>query len=204
MPLTVVNNAENYPVGLTELKSHIRLGGSSPGSYTVEDSTLEAMIGAATIAFQERYKVQLITATLRWDFAEFRRMMELARPPFLSVDKVEYVDEDGDTQLIPESDYSTFKFERMPGRVAFDNEYEFPELNELDPYPVKVTYKAGYGDTHADVPEDTKLWLKNTIGTYYMQRESRLISYTGNISVQEMAKEMAFLLKGTPKGMRVG
>lgn len=204
MPLTVVNNAENYPVGLTELKSHIRLGGSSPGSYTVEDSTLELLIGAATIAFQERYKVQLIEATLRWDFAEFKRVMELPRPPFMEVVDVKYVDEAGDEQLIPSEDYTTFRFDRMPGRVAFDKEYEFPALNEMDPYPVKVTYKAGYGKTSDKVPDDTKLWLKNTIGTYYMQRESRLISYTGNISVQEMAKEMAFLLKGTPKGMRVG
>ena len=204
MPLTVVEESQTLPVDLTELKSHLRKGGSSPGSYSSEDGVLSLMAKAAGKAWQQRYKIQLITATLRWDFSDWKRVMELPRPPFQSVEKVEYMDESGDTQLIPEADYTTFKFERMPGRVAFDKDYEFPDLNEMDPYPVKVTYKAGYGLSSDDVPEDTRLWLMNTIGTFSMQRESKIISYTGNVSVSEMSKEMAFLLQGAPKAMRVG
>lgn len=204
MPLDVVTPPSALPVDLTELKDHLRLGGSAPQQYTREDNVLELMVQAASNAYQERFKVQLLDATLRWHFKEFKNVMELPRLPFKSVESVKYVDSDGELQTIPQADYSEFAFTNQPGRVAFSKEYEFPDLNEINPYPVHVEYISGYGVDYTKVPEETRQYLMNIIGTYYMQRESRVISYTGSISVQEMSKEMSFLLQGTPKPMRFG
>ena len=205
MPLTVVTPAVANPVDLSELKVHLRLVVDNPEGYTAEDSVLNLLIQAVTGAYQENFKAQLITATLRWDFDGWKRELELARPPFQSVDSVKYMDEDGIEQTVAPDNYrGVNKGRNNPGCVLFHSDYDFPETDPEESYPVRVEYKAGYGEDHSKVDDQVRLWLMNTIGTYYMQRESKLVSYTGSISVEEMQKEMGQLLTGQPKARRFG
>ena len=204
MPLTVIEKASVQPVDINLLKQHLRLVVDNPASYTVEDEVLSLLIDAVTMAYQDRFKTQLMTATLRWDFQQFRKEMELPRPPLQSVESVVYIDAEGNEQPVADSNYEVIESHVNPGMVRFNWEFTFPELHKDTKYPVRVEYKAGYGDNISDVDPDIQLYLMSTIGTYYMQRESMLTSYTGGISVVEMSKQMSFLLSGKPKAMRFG
>src|SRR5690625_3863858 len=105
MPLLVAIPPSKEPVDLSMLKKHLRLAVSNPEEYTIEDDTLDMMTSAATGAFQDRLKVQLITATLVWESSGFSRKMELPRPPLQSVEEVAYFDADGEKRIVHEEDY---------------------------------------------------------------------------------------------------
>lgn len=202
MPLTVDTPPEASAIDLEMLKEHLRLKAPG-GSYTAEDSILNALIKAGVDAYESRFKTTLVTTTLIWGFEEFSRKMELARPPLASVESVTYIDTSGAEQTVDASDYSVIDA-LTPGCILFKKGYEFPDLDEDTPYPVSVTYKAGYGADHTKVPDSIRLYIRNIIGTYYMQRESVLVSYTGLISIEDISKSMAKLIAGKPKAMRFG
>ena len=203
MPLTVVTEAARQPVDLCDLKLHLKLVVENCADYTVEDNLLSSLIAAACASFETKRKTQLIEAEYRWDFTEFSDKLELPRPPLMSVSKVAYIDTAGDEQTIADSNYEV-QANRTPGYVRFYPDYEFPEDVDTDiEYPVQVTYKCGYGKSHQDVPSNIRLFMKNIIGTYYMQRESMVISHSA-LSVEDLREQMTHLIAGTPKPLRLG
>lgn len=203
MPLHIVTGPQSQPLDLCDLKKHLKLVVSDCASYTAEDGVLSMMIDAVSGSFQTKRKTQLIEADYRWDFKKFSRKLELPRPPLISVVSVVYVDSNGDDQTISAANYEV-QAKRTPGYVRFYPEYEFPDDVATDvEYPVKVTYKAGYGQTAADVPAGIKLYLMNVIGTYYMQRESTAISYSA-MTVEDLTEQMTHLIAGMPKPLRFG
>lgn len=200
---TVVTAAAGDPVDIQALKMHLRLVTSDPQSYTIEDDVLSKMIKAASAAYQNRMKVQLVNATLRWDFKEFKQKLELPRPPLQSVESVKYINSDGNEVVVSDEDYRVIKTVE-PGYVLFHNDFEFPETEEGNPYPVSVIYIAGYGADSSKVPPEVNLYLSNLIGTYYMQRESVVVSNNRSVSVERMTLEMARLIQGLHPPRRFG
>lgn len=205
MPLTVVTPSNKTAVDLCTLKKHLRLVVQDCTEYTDEDDVLELMIRAACEAYQDSRKAHLAEETLRWDFKKFKQKLELARPPLISVTEVAYIDSNGAKQVITDDNYVVQKGIH-PGYLKFKSDYTFPtDVNKDIDYPVQVTYKAGYSMEESNgVPPSIRLYLRNIIGTYYFQRESKLVSYTGSISIEDMKDSMTSLIAGKPKAMRLG
>jgi uncharacterized phiE125 gp8 family phage protein len=107
------------------------------------------------------------TLELRMDcFPQF--LIELQRPPSISVTSIKYIDSNGDTQTLDASKYTT-DFNSYVARIT-------PAFNEIWPTTraiidaVTIEYVAGYGDAD-DVPETIKQALLLLITNWYVNRE---------------------------------
>lgn len=204
MPLTIPSGgapADISAVDLTQVKRHLKLIVDSADEYTAEDQLLILMIKAATEAYQDRYKVTLITHTYRWDFKEFNGKLELPRPPIQSITEVTYIDENGTEQMVSDSDYTKVT-STSPGFVLFHDDYTFPEVSDEEPYPVRITYVAGYGDKISDVDSGIQLYLMNIIGTMYSQRKTILKSEMSTVGFEDLRSVFTGLIQGKTKAMR--
>jgi uncharacterized phiE125 gp8 family phage protein len=204
MPLSVINPPATAALNVEMLKEHLRLKVSPSDSYDHENTVLNLICDAVTTAYQERFKVQLIQADLCFCFKSFKKEMELPRPPLLQVLSVQYYDESGELVTIPDSQYEVTLNGIKPGFIRFKNSFSLPPASQDHAYPVKVNYTAGYGSDPESVDKGITLYLLNTAGTYYYQREKEIISYAGAISVHEMAHQMNFLIKGKSAARRLG
>lgn len=214
MPFGSITPPEDISaVDIDKLKKHLRLVVSDGSEYTIEDDLLTDMITAATEEYQNIHKVALITHTYEWRFKEFKTKLELPRPPTQSISKVEYIDEDGNTTEIDASNYSkvtTLNPEKNtllrpgPGYVLFNHDYSFPDVQDNEPWPVRVTYNAGYGDAITNVPASVRVYLKNVIGTLYNQRKTILVNYGSTMGYEDLRGLFAPLIAGQPKATRFG
>lgn len=166
-PFVVVTPpAENDPViTLAEAKLHLRV------SHSAEDTLITALVAAATLNAQTETGRQLVTATLRMSMDAFPRgrVIELPRPPLLTVTSVTYLDDTGATQTLDDSLY-TVDIDSTPGRLVLADGQVWPSTDN-EPNAVQVTYTAGYGAASA-VPATVKAWMLLQVGALYRNREA--------------------------------
>jgi uncharacterized phiE125 gp8 family phage protein len=152
------------PVTPAEIKQHCRV------EVDDDDEYLSALIIGAREYVETRTGRQLLQATWQQVHDQFPAMFLLSRPPLLSVDSITYWDWDGVLRTVDPSTYLVDTL-AQPGRVT-------PIYGQIWPFPmyrigaVTVTFKAGYGDDPADVPERAKLAIKWLVAHWYENREA--------------------------------
>jgi len=186
MPRTVDTAATGDVITLDEVKDHINMDRSN----SAFDNKLTALRDTAVQMARDKTNRQFLTATYSWSFDGFKRHMYLPDPPLQSVDKVEYRDEDGNWQTIDTARYQVYTSVE-PGYVRFNNDYDWPELYEDEDYPVRITYTCGYNSA-SDIPSPIKLWIKNTIGSYWLSPEGQKVG----VDVTELQSHMDRLMQG--------
>ncbi len=151
------------PVTLDEAKLHLRV------DCAADDDYITALIKVArkhAELFQNRSYITQ-TLELRMDFFP-QFLIELPRPPSISVTSIKYIDSAGDTQTLAASKYTT-DFNSYVARIV-------PAFNESWPITrrvidaVTIEYTAGYGAAGA-VPETIKQAIFLLIGVWYENRE---------------------------------
>jgi uncharacterized phiE125 gp8 family phage protein len=171
-------------VTLADAKAHLRV------IRTDEDALITAYIAVAT-EFCERYtNQQLITATLKYTVDGFpldRSAIEIPRPPLQSVEKIEYTDDDGDEQELDTDDYTVIT-SSVRGRVIPSHGKSWPRANRQA--SVRITYKAGFGDTPATVPTMMRHSILLMVYNLFDQRAPVI---TGSIS-KELEHSLTSLL----------
>ena len=142
------------PVSLDELKSFGRI------KYTSEDALLEGFITAARMAAEEYTGRAFISQTIKMLMDYWPgEIVELPRPPLISITKVATLDED-ETETEYDSDYYYTVTAAVPGRIVLKSDSSFPTNEERNYSGFLIRYKAGYGDTGVDVPEPIKNGIK--------------------------------------------
>lgn len=118
----------------------------------------------------------LITQTLELTLDQFPgRKIELLYPPLQEVLSVKYTDAAGVEQTIDAADY------KLVNASDNSNPYIVPAYGKNWPATrceeaaVRVRYKAGYGDTGADVPGRILQYLKTHAATKYENREEVVV-----------------------------
>ena len=151
------------PITLVEAKAHLRV------TCTDEDTYITTLIKVARIHAERFQRRSYITQTLELRMDRFPRyLIELPRPPSISLTTINYIGSAGDTQTLDSSKYTT-DFNSYKARVV-------PAFNEIWPTTrhvidaVTIEYVAGYGAA-ADVPETIKQALLLLIGVWYENRE---------------------------------
>lgn len=151
------------PLTLVEAKAHLRVTCSEDDTYI---TTLIKVSRKHAERFQRR---SYITQTLELRMDRFPQyLIELPRPPSVSVTSIKYIDSGGDTQTLDSSKYTT-DFNSYVSRVV-------PAYNEIWPITravidaVTIEYIAGFGAA-SDVPETIKQALLLLIGVWYDRRE---------------------------------
>lgn len=144
------------PVTLAELKLFARIDG------TDEDSLLEGFIGAARQAAEPYLGRALIeqSITMKMDWWP-GTVVELPRPPLISITKVATLDED-DTETTYSSDNYYVVTEGIPGKLILKKSMTAPQNTDRNYGGYLVEFKAGYGTVANDVPrpirEGIMLW----------------------------------------------
>lgn len=144
------------PITVAELKMFARIDGSD------EDTLLESFIEAARMAAERYLNRALIeqTVTLKMDFWP-GEIIELPRPPLISITSVSTLDED-DTATAYDSDYYYAITTGIKGKIILKQGVTAPQNTERDYGGFQIVYKVGYGDEATDVPgmirEGIKLW----------------------------------------------
>lgn len=152
------------PLTIEEAKLHLRVDAED------ENTAIAALIQSAREYVENFTGRQLITATYQWSLDAFVGVLYLPKPPLQSVTTVAYTDGDGNGQTVSSANYQV-DTASQPGRVVPSYSKTWPTTrNELN--AVVVTYKAGYGDTALNVPEQYKTAMKLLIGHWFENREA--------------------------------
>lgn len=168
--LQQVRGPERDPVGLEEVKAHLRL------DQSLEDEYLLHLIKVATEQIEASLERSLITQT--WCVTAYQseassihrltkgeillREITLPRPPLLNIERIE--------KIIPGRE------EGIPiKRYMLKTDSGLPRLVLFDPGDVvRVTYETGYGPKGSDVPSPIRQAILIKVASLYENREGGL------------------------------
>ncbi len=155
MGLTLLTPATVFPVTLTEAKAQCRV------THDDEDDYITGLIAAATRYVEQNLSASIAEQEWKLTLDEFADTIELPRGPVTSVDSVEYVDANGDTQTASTSLYTVDLSSRSPWIVR-NSDASWP-ATMAGINMVSITYTAGMGT----VPDDIKHAIQVQIQLLY-------------------------------------
>lgn len=168
MALSLVTAPTSEPVGLAEIKDHLRIDGDA------EDNLLNVCIRAARIYAETYLRRQLVTATWRLTLDCFPCWtIEVPLPPLVSVATLTYLDTGGVSTVLTENTHFIKDIYSEPGRITPAYGTNWPATRGVL-NSVTLTYVAGYG-TAEDVPETIRYGIKLLIAEMYDKREPTVV-----------------------------
>lgn len=174
MALRKLTDATIEPVSLAEARAHLR------AATTAEDALITSIITAARQACEDRLQRTLLQTDWELTLDAFPCAIPLRMPSVMSVQSIQYVDEDGVTQTLSPSSYQVDD-KSEPGWVVPAYGYAWPTTREQI-NAVTVGYRCGYGTTAAAVPGPIKSWILLMVGSLYENRET-VVTAQGIVSV---------------------
>ncbi len=152
------------PITLAELKEFARIDGDD------EDTLLESLITSARTLVENYLNRALIEQVITLRLDEWPgEIIELPRPPLLSIVAVETLDED-DVATVYDSDNYYISTVSEPGLLLIKNGVVFPQNTNRYYGGFQIRYKAGYGDETTDVPEVIRNCIKQWATALYENR----------------------------------
>lgn len=159
------------PVTVAEAKAQSRIDDSA------EDSLVERLIGAATDHIEGPYGIGVCLVEQTWELKldYFPTVIQLPLYPVISVEKIEYEDENGNTQTVSTDTYRVDTHSN-PARITLEFNQHWP-TTRLVSGAVTVTFKAGYEqasgpDYQANIPESLRHAILLIAAHWYEHRES--------------------------------
>jgi uncharacterized phiE125 gp8 family phage protein len=150
------------PITIEEAKLNLKV------YCDADDALITLRIAAARRACEQyenrAYITQTITAKMSWLPCE----IILPLPLLQSVTSITYIDLSGDEQTLSSGLYDVDTF-REPGRVTKAYNATYPSIR-VTVNGVTIVYKAGYGNTAADVPQETIQAMQLFIAHLYENR----------------------------------
>lgn len=152
------------PVSLAEVKDHLRVTSSD------EDTYLEGLIAAAVSHVDAEGELgrAMITQTWAQWVSQAPGWVQLRIGPFQALVSVQYYDATGTLQTATLSDFETW----LDGDFVIckpKDGFNWPEADDR-PDAIKITYRAGFGDTAASVPAGVRHALLILIEHWYQHR----------------------------------
>lgn len=208
MRTILVTSATGEPVGLNEMRSHMRLSTGSTSTITADDNRIRGFVRTA------RRKVEAISGRLMfkqtWDMyldswpAESE--IELPYKPLIHISTASGVaykkSSGGGWNNVPATDsgsgWGIDNVSDLP-RLVLKNDMSWPSetLYSINPLRIRAIY--GYGTSGAaystNVPEDGKSAIKLLAAHYYENREASIVAASMSL-IPEGIKDLIRLYKG--------
>ncbi len=158
------------PLTLSEAKLHLKV------LTTNEDTLITNMIKAAREEVENYCNISLVEQTIAESFPCFPvaenyntlSSLWLSVSPLISIDSISYIDTDGASQGLATTVYD-LDDKQQPGKVTLKYNQTWPSTAKIE-NAVTVTYKAGYGNTAADVPNAIKQAMLLIITNWFEKR----------------------------------
>lgn len=179
--------ATNEPsVSLDDCKAHLRV------DHDAEDDSITTLLQASIDACADEAgrafdRAPYMLSERCWPACGY---FDLPLAPIISVDAVEYVDEEGALQTVSPDSWTWWRTHNG-ARVLIDPDYDRPDLaSDFDSgngRQVRVTFTAGYlppSEVQDDSPGDLRLPAQAraavllTVGHFYANREAVLVGKT--------------------------
>jgi uncharacterized phiE125 gp8 family phage protein len=161
MNLRLITPPAAEPVEVAAAKTFLRV------DVATDDALITSLLKSARQKVEELSRRALITQT--WEQVENRwpanMILKIYRPPLQSVTSVTLYD-----YYNAASAWTDYQVDANsePGHVIFRS---VPGISLLDTGGIVVQFKAGYGDTAADVPERFKELILALTGYWYENRQ---------------------------------
>jgi hypothetical protein len=181
MALVLVTGPAAEPLTLAEAKLHLKVDAAD------EDSLIQNLIQAARLAAEEETGLALLAQTWRlyldafpqaagwWGgvregarSAEVERVIELPRPPLLSVTHVKTYDTVDAASVMPAADYFVDGASR-PGRIVLRPHAAWPAALR-DTNAIEIEYQAGFGAAASNVPVAIRQGMLQHVAALYAAR----------------------------------
>lgn len=176
--LATINGSE--PITLDEAKDHCYVTGSDWDTY------LNTLITAAREYAETETWRAIIDATYEYKLDAFPDEIELPKPPVRTVDKIEYIDTDGNTQTLASSKYDA-DTDGEYGRIQEAEGESWPDTDDVY-NAVTVTFTAGYDGSAAkyELPKQIKQAMLLLIKHLFDNRETVVVGNAGTLTVKEV------------------
>lgn len=170
MGLVLLVGPAEEPVTLEAVKLHLRVDGEG------EDALIQSLIAASRQQAEAMTGRVLVTQKWRYTSDQFpAAAIALPNPPLVSVERIGYLDSEGNDQEIPPAGYRVHT-SALIGMVSPGVNQRWPATFP-DPEAITVDFTAGYGPADK-VPPAIKQWMLLSIGTWYACRESLGVNMT--------------------------
>ena len=163
-PYIVTVAPATLPLTINEVKEHLLLDVDDK----TQDASLKVMIIAATEYAEKYIKRDFITRTYETLRDSFADSLEIRRSPFQSVTTVEYL-QDGSFVTVSTDVYFATKSNTFSSLTLKAGQV-WPTDVDLQEQSVKITFKAGYGNTLSSVPDSLREGLLQHIAAMYENR----------------------------------
>lgn len=181
--LTRIKTSELFPVGLSEVKAHLRL------DHTHEDEYLHSLIQASVGLVEEYLGRSLLTQVWRltWEKEESPHHFQISTlgdgtcsvclpyPPLRAILSVNRLMASGEKKPIR--------------RHRLEVSHQIPRLAFADvPEPVEIEFETGYGDRPIDIPPVIRQAILMNVADFYENRglEQNAGTLSRNAVMQEM------------------
>jgi uncharacterized phiE125 gp8 family phage protein len=161
--LSQQTSAAETTISRQELADHLRIDDQA------ETDVLDAIILAAETYAEEITGRSFVSKTYLYTLERWHRLIILPRPPVTSITSIQYVDNDGATQVLASNRYQL----DAQGFVSCVKEAygeTWPSIRHGVVNPIAITYVAGYADA-ASVPAPIKQAVKLIASDLWTNRE---------------------------------
>lgn len=160
--ITLVTGAAALAVSLDDVKTHLKISGSS------EDTYLTQLIQAATEAAEKYTKRDFITKTYKQVQDVFFDTNAVRKSPNVAVLNIKYYDTDNVQQTLSPSLYWAANYSQQLVIFAVDTSY-WPSTYSR-PQAVEINFTAGYGAASTNVPAGIRQALLMIVALLYENR----------------------------------
>ncbi len=193
MGIRVITPPASEPVTLAEMKTWARIDDTTDATANMAaDALLSSLITAAREEAENITRRAFLPTILELSRVTFPgdslEVIELPRPPLVSVTSVIYVDTAGVAQTMDPAAYAVEAPSDAIPAVLYLPSGSWP-TTAVVPSAVRIRYTAGWPDAAA-VPENIKTWIKLRSATLWANRESIV---AGNVSASAVEMPSRFV-----------
>jgi uncharacterized phiE125 gp8 family phage protein len=164
--LKLITANTDWAISLEEARTHLL----KTSTDTTDDAYIQTLIEAAQKKVEEDCDLGLTAQTWDMYLDDFPSIIAIWMWPVASVDSVKYTDDDGDTQTITSSNYTT-DLTQKPARIAPVNSYSWPTPRDSIG-AVQVRFTTGFTSPDT-IPSDLKQAMLLLIGDWFDNREDK-------------------------------
>jgi len=160
--MKLIQGPNDEPLSVDEVLENLRI------DHNIENGLLSALIVAAR-EYAEKYTgLRLISQVWEFDFSVFELQLIPKYGPLIEVQKIEYLDPEGQPQTMPETQYRFVSVQSSVGCIVPTVGNVWPQIME-GPGAVTVTAEVGFGDAE-DIPQTIKQAMHLHIAHFYENR----------------------------------
>jgi uncharacterized phiE125 gp8 family phage protein len=164
----LISTSGDEPVSLSEARLHLKLD----DDISEDDALISGLISAVRAMAEHETGRALVTQTRQLTLEAFpsNGRIHFGFVPVGEVEKIEYLDADGDLVTIDPTKYRVFSFSMYRAWIEPAIGETWPSLHGQS-NALRITYKAGVEDP-ASVPQSIKQWILLHVANFYQNRSA--------------------------------